>query len=71
MNIKWTVLNASYQSFLLNIDWALAKYYCIDCLNYDEEYKFCRDLGIRVTDDKFCCWGKPDMSKKHNVKDEK
>ena len=49
----------------------IAKCYCIYCLNYDEEYKFCRDLGIRVTDDKFCCWGEPDMSKKHNVKGEK
>ena len=49
----------------------IAKCYCIDCLDYDEEYKFCRDLGRYVTDDKFCCWGKPDISKKPNVKEEK
>lgn len=49
----------------------IAKCYCIDCLDYDEEYKLCRALGRNVLDNTFCCWCKPDMSKKPNVKEEK
>ena len=48
----------------------IAKCYCIDCLDYDEQNKFCRDLGRHVLDNTFCCWGKPDMSKMPNVKEE-
>ena len=48
----------------------IAKCYCIDCRDYDEKNKFCRDLGRHVLDNTFCCWCKPDMSKKPNVKEE-
>ena len=48
----------------------IAKCYCIDCRDYDEQKELCRDLGIHVRDDKFCCWGKPDMAKMPNVKEE-
>ena len=48
----------------------IAKCYCIDCRDYDDQNRFCRDLGRYVIDDKFCCWGKPDMSKMPNVKEE-
>ena len=48
----------------------IAKCYCIDCLDYDEQNKFCRYLGRNVLDNTFCCWGEPDMSKKPNVKEE-
>ena len=48
----------------------IAKCYCIDCLDYDEQNKFCRDLGRHVLDNTFCCWDEPDMSKKPNVKEE-
>ena len=48
----------------------IAKCYCIDCRDYDERNKFCRDLGRHVLDNTFCCWCKPDMSKKPNVKEE-
>lgn len=49
----------------------IAKCYCIDCRDYDEQNKFCRDLGRHVLDNTFCCWCKPDMFKKPNVKEEK
>ena len=42
-----------------------------NCRDYDEQNKFCRDLGKHVLDNTFCCWGEPDMSKKPNVKEEK
>ena len=48
----------------------IAKCYCIDCLDYDEKNKFCRNLGRYVIDNDFCCWGEPDMSKMPNVKEE-
>ena len=47
----------------------IAKCYCIDCRYYDEQ-KICRNLGRYVIDNKFCCWGEPDMFKIPNVKEE-
>ena len=33
----------------------IAKCYCIDCREYEEKKKNCRDLGRHVLDNAFCC----------------
>lgn len=48
----------------------LAKCYCIDCVNYDDNKELCRYYSLHFRNDEFCSSSRPDMYKIPNVKED-
>ena len=47
----------------------IAKCYCIDCINYDDNRELCRLYDLHFRNNEFCSYATPDMYKIPNIKE--